>query len=223
MKFSYSVYKHTAPNGKVYIGITSQYPLYRWSNGNGYKHNSHFYSAILKYGWDNIKHEVLYTNLDKQTACAIERELISIYKSNNHEYGYNNSTGGEKSALGSHWKQSESHRCKISESLKGNKNCLGRVLTVQHREKISVANKGKQSWNKGKHLSGEHKSKISQSSIGKRGVNTKQVLCVDLNLIFLSAHDASIKLSVDSSSIIKCCKGKRKTVGGYTWRYTDAV
>ena len=32
------VYKHTCPNGKVYIGITCQKPQNRWGkDGNGYK------------------------------------------------------------------------------------------------------------------------------------------------------------------------------------------
>lgn len=31
----YSVYKHTAPNGKVYIGITGKDPEKRWLNGGG--------------------------------------------------------------------------------------------------------------------------------------------------------------------------------------------
>jgi hypothetical protein len=149
--------------------------------------------------------------------------LISAYRSNEKEYGYNNSIGGEKSALGSHWKQSDEHKRKISNSLKGNKNCLGRVLALEHREKISAANKGKIGWNKGKHLSDEHKSKISKSNIGRSGVNNKPVLCVDLNLTFSSAHTASIQLSVDGSSITKCCKGKRKTAGGHEWRYVDAI
>lgn len=29
----YSVYKHTFPNGKVYIGMTGQEPEKRWANG----------------------------------------------------------------------------------------------------------------------------------------------------------------------------------------------
>lgn len=32
----FCVYKHTAPNGKVYIGITSQKPIYRWNSGEAY-------------------------------------------------------------------------------------------------------------------------------------------------------------------------------------------
>ncbi len=35
----YCVYMHTAPNGKVYIGITSQKPSQRFGRGRGYWHN----------------------------------------------------------------------------------------------------------------------------------------------------------------------------------------
>lgn len=42
------VYKHTSPNGKIYIGITSQVPNHRWRNGNGYKTNPYFTRAIKK-------------------------------------------------------------------------------------------------------------------------------------------------------------------------------
>ena len=34
---NYTVYKHTSPIGKVYIGITKMNPIRRWSNGKGYK------------------------------------------------------------------------------------------------------------------------------------------------------------------------------------------
>ena len=47
----YCVYKHTSPNGMVYIGITRQNPIKRWMNGKGYSYNTYFYNAILKYGW----------------------------------------------------------------------------------------------------------------------------------------------------------------------------
>ena len=90
---SYCVYKHTCPNGKVYIGITSGNPLKRWANGKGYE-NQYFYRAILKYGWDNIKHEILYTDFSKEEACEKEIELIALYKSNQRECGYNVNDGG---------------------------------------------------------------------------------------------------------------------------------
>lgn len=36
-----------------------------------------------------------------------------------------------------------------------------------------------------------------------------------------SSKEASKALNIDDSSIYKCCKGKRKTVGGYIWRYEN--
>ena len=71
---NYSVYKHTCPSGKVYIGITMQKPEIRWNKGLGYKKQDYFYKAILKYGWDNIKHEVLYKDLSKAEAENMIRE-----------------------------------------------------------------------------------------------------------------------------------------------------
>ena len=76
---NYSVYKHTCPSGKVYIGITMQKPEIRWNKGLGYKKQDYFYKAILKYGWDNIKHEVLYKGLSKAEAENMEIKLIKEY------------------------------------------------------------------------------------------------------------------------------------------------
>ena len=59
---SFYVYIHTCPNNKRYIGVTKNLkPEYRWSNGEGYKSNKHFYRAIQKYGWKSIKHKVQKT------------------------------------------------------------------------------------------------------------------------------------------------------------------
>lgn len=92
---NYTVYKHICPNNKVYIGITSQKPKDRWNSGYGYIQNKHFFNAIMKYGWRNIQHEILFANLTKKEACELEIKLIEQYKSNDRNYGYNNSTGGE--------------------------------------------------------------------------------------------------------------------------------
>lgn len=91
----WTVYKHTSPVNKVYIGITSQNPEDRWLNGNNYKGNKHFNSAIKKYGWSNFKHEILFENLTKQEAKDKEIELITLYDSTNPDKGYNLSSGGE--------------------------------------------------------------------------------------------------------------------------------
>ena len=65
---NYKVYKHTCPNGKVYIGITRLNPLDRWGGGFGYQTQVYFWRAIVKYGWINIKHDVPYDNLSEEEA-----------------------------------------------------------------------------------------------------------------------------------------------------------
>lgn len=90
---SWCVYKHTAPNGKVYIGITSKSPEQRWKNGNGYS-NQLFGRAIAKYGWENIQHEIIESNLNECDAKKLEKQLIKKYKSNEKLFGYNVSDGG---------------------------------------------------------------------------------------------------------------------------------
>ena len=91
---TYIVYKHTAPNGKVYIGITAFDPKYRWLNGMGYKTQSVFFNAIIKYGWINFTHEILFTELTEEQALDKEEELIRELKSYDRRYGYNMSLRG---------------------------------------------------------------------------------------------------------------------------------
>ena len=92
---SYSVYKHTFPNSKVYIGITFRNPLVRWGNGNNYSNNQYMTNAIKKYGWNNIKHEIIAEHLTKDEACNFEKTLISLLNSTHREHGYNAHIGGE--------------------------------------------------------------------------------------------------------------------------------
>jgi group I intron endonuclease len=134
----YTVYKHTTPSGKVYIGATGQNPKRRWDNGKGYRHNRRFCDAIRKYGWGNIEHEVISTGLDKEQAYAMEAELIDKYDTTNPAKGYNISIGGEYGGLGrSH--SSETRR-KISEALRGANNPnFGKHHSAETRRKISEA------------------------------------------------------------------------------------
>ena len=94
---SYIVYKHTSPSSKVYIGITKFDPKYRWlNNGRGYKTQTTLFNAIIKYGWINFKHEILYKDLSQEQALDKEEELIQQYKSYDRRYGYNISLRGPK-------------------------------------------------------------------------------------------------------------------------------
>ena len=90
----YKVYMHVTPNGKRYIGITKSSLKRRWGNGTGYK-TQLFNRAIEKYGWDNIKHVILYENLTEEEAKQKEIELIAKYNTADRKCGYNQTKGGD--------------------------------------------------------------------------------------------------------------------------------
>ena len=92
----YSVYMHTAPNNKKYIGVTAQPLKKRFLNGKGYASCATFYADILKYGWDKIEHAVLFESADKIEAEAKEAELIAAYNTTDERYGYNLRKGGSR-------------------------------------------------------------------------------------------------------------------------------
>ena len=92
----YLIYKHTFPNNKVYIGITCNDVKKRWKNGLGYITQSNIFNAIVKYGWNNIKHEILYKDLTKQQAFELEENLIISSKSYLKEFGYNTNSNKNK-------------------------------------------------------------------------------------------------------------------------------
>lgn len=51
---------------------------------------------------------------------------------------------------------------------------------------------------------------------GSRG---KDVYCEELERIFKSGSEAATCLGIDASSIGKCCRGERKTAGGYHFKF----
>ena len=193
----YSVYKHTTPNNKVYIGITGRSIERRWQGGKNYKSSTYFYNAINKYGWDNIKHEILYINLSKEEAEKIEIELIAKYKSNNNKYGYNIQTGGHLP------KMSEATKKKISCALKGKKYKKRRNHTQEEKQQISNKLKGRISPMKGKHWSIEQRSNV--------GI---PIICINTGEEFYSIREASRVTSCDRSNIAKVLKRNVQTDRG---------
>jgi len=217
----YTVYKHTSPDGKIYIGITSQRPKQRWNCGNGYKNNLYFTRAINKYGWDNFIHEILYDKLSEKEAKEIEIDLIANYRSNERKYGYNISSGGE-SKKGT--KISEWQKKKISEASKG------KNVSKETRKKLSIATS--KTW-----ANPEYKEKMRAMNVGvnnpcygkkltdeeKKIRGAKGILQYSQDNIFIneyiSLHEANKITNISRDSITKCCKGIYKQAGGFVWKY----
>ena len=163
---NYTVYMHRTPSGKVYVGITSQDPEKRWRKGTHYEDNEHFCRAIKKYGWNNIDHLIIKTNLTSVEAAEMEKTLITQYKSNDSQFGYNKSNGGD-GCIG--FKLSDETKKKISESLRGEKHPLyGKHPSEETRKKMSEAKKGKPGHRLGKPLDEETKKKIRETLKGQK-------------------------------------------------------
>ena len=58
-------------------------------------------------------------------------------------------------------------------------------------------------------------------SIAKRGnvPTAKKVMCVEKNVVYISTYDVEQQTGIPHSNVSACCLGKRKTAGGYHWKY----
>ena len=196
LRCNYTVYMHVCPNGKKYIGITKQKLEKRWQKGYGYITQSFFSKAIKKYGWDNIEHKVLYKNLTKKEACQQEINLIKKYKTNNCQYGYNISSGGE----GVH----------------------GVIISKKQRDLLKKILKGNQHAKGYKHTD-EEKKKMRLAKLGKPNLKlSKKVLCLETNIIYSSVAEAKRQTGINC--IDRACRGVFEYAGKINnqkihWKY----
>ena len=76
MENNYSVYQHVTPDGMYYFG-QSQNVERRWSNNGAEYKGTALQPYIEKFGWDNIKHIVLFRDQTRENALWIEDFLIT--------------------------------------------------------------------------------------------------------------------------------------------------
>lgn len=221
---NYSVYKHTTPSGKVYIGITSKPVEKRWLNGRGYRRNEHFWNAIQKYGWDNIEHTVLASGLSKEEASEVEKMYISLFRSHEIKHGYNLTEGGETGIV--HTMES---RRKLSESRKGQRYNIGVPFTEERKRRLSenhadVSGENNPMWGKKKPLEEIARRQAHREySRGAEHPGAKPILQLDMDGNIVKRWDC-IKDATEHfcrTSIKDCLKGKYKQHRGYQWRYAD--
>lgn len=209
------VYMHENKiNHKKYIGITCQKPTQRWRGGKGYKIGL-FKKAIDKYGWDNFNHIILFENLSKEEACKKEMELIEKYKLIDTNYGYNLCDGGNLTLGYHHTEESKEKMSLIRKGMyKGENNPM-------------YGKSGMLAPMYGKHLTEEHKKKISEAKKGNkkpyRDKLGKKIDQYDINGTFIktwnSISSIEEELNIKGTHISRVCRGKRKTTGGYIFKY----
>lgn len=229
---SWIVYKHTSPTNKVYIGITGRSPLVRWNNGKGYlntkkgKFNQPIMAnAIIKYGWDNFTHEILYTGLSKKEAAKIEIELIKYYKDRGLSY---NITDGGEGFLG--FSPSKEIREKISKAKKGKSTKLkGHKMSEETKQKLrEKALKRKVSQevidNLIKCNIGKKHTKEQNTKIGKNNPRCKKIIKLDNNYnivdTYFSIGEASKINNIPFTTLKSHCLNN-KALKGYYWRIEE--
>ncbi len=208
MEKTWIVYSHTCPNGKIYIGITSKSFSQRCRpHGNGYLRKikgryvqSLFARHILKYGWENIQHVILYENLSETEAKEKEKELIKLYKTAGKSL---NLTDGGDGCLGVSFHHSDEAKRKIREHhRRGNSpEIIAKIKATMTGQKYSEERK-------------------FNCRLGHKH-EMMPVLQYDLSGNFISEYecimDAARATGVKSGNISNCCKGKYKQSGGFIW------
>lgn len=175
-------------NHKVYVGKTIRTLAERKRQhlfDSKIEGRSYFHNAIHKNGKDNFVWYILEENKDENTLFELEKKYIAEYKSNDPEFGYNLTIGGEGvagriipkeenerrsravTAYLTGKPKSEETKRKISETKTGKK------LSEEHKRNMSIAMSGDKnpmygkSPNWGKKYSEEHKNRISQGLKGR--------------------------------------------------------
>lgn len=251
-------------NGKKYIGKDSKNSKYYMGGGKIIK------DAIKKYGKHNFKKEILEYCLDKKTLSEREKHWIEHFNAINSDFFYNILKGGEggpgfpkgkpnvkwssdrvnkfKKTMKDFFENTENKKEWEQKHLKGIKKQQKRVISAEHKEKISNALKGNQ-FRKNKkdtvetiqkriqQTKGIKKGPQSDETIRKRSISMKEasktyktklfkpILQYDKNNIFVkewdSISDASLSLDLDIGTLVATLKGRQKTCGGFKWSYKN--
>ena len=196
-------------NNKIYIGQAVDIEK-RWGEHKAYLRgnyhiNKHLQNAWNKDGEDSFEFTIICECAESQLNTREEYYIFELM-SYDRRVGYNKNYGGSAG------RPTEETKKKISESSKG------KTLSEETRKKLSEAKKGGT-------LSEETRKKLSEAKKGKLGFkNNRSIPIVQLTLdgklvnVYGSSHEAE-RNGFNQCNINNCCKGKRKTHGGYKWLY----
>ena len=197
---------HISPSNKVYIGITCQPVSNRWGKDgkrylekrkNGEYVHTAFAKAILKYGWDQFEHRILFDNLSLLEANMIEEDLTSYYRKVNRSYNAKDGGDGKNvseetkekhhKALLERWANEDYKSSHITDLLEAGKNTRFTADNHPDRSRAVVQ------------------------------FNLDDEFVAEYN----SATEAGKALNRRREGIKDCCNGKQKTAYGYKWKYKD--
>lgn len=208
--------------------------------------NDYLQHAFNKYGEENFSFEVYEYVKDIDDLLTVEQKHLDELKPYDNDVGYNISEyaysyrvyGAEHHHYGV--PKSEEQRRKTSLTLMGHKH------SEETKRKISKAvkgkNTGKDHWSYGKKWTEQQRKEFSDKMKGKfEGENnpfygkkhtleskrkmSRPVVQLSKDGNFIAKHNSITEAAdyneMNKSHISCCCKGKRKTTGGYKWMYLE--
>lgn len=217
MEIKYKVYKaENIKTGQVYIGSTTSTiekrqrdHIHKAHTGQGHC----FQAAINTYGQESFKWEQIDTAKSVNELASKERKYILKYKA--QEQGYNQDAGGGFKKL--------VYQYDLDGKLINTYNELQDAANAVNVDKrsISAACLGKIKICKNYYWSYDLTDEYSRPE-DKRVKEVKQYDSEN-NMIesFSSISEASKSTGINKSCIAKCCRGERKSAGGYTWKYSS--
>lgn len=130
----------------------------------------------------------------------MEELLISKLHTQDREFGYNITSGGD----------------------------VPITYCDEVKQKISNAVSGEHHPCYGKHLSEETKQRISQSEKGAKKPTIAlhksiPIVCAETGIVYPSAKIAAQRTSIQRTGIVAALKGRRQTAGGYHWNYYNQL
>lgn len=188
----YLVYEHVNKiTKKRYIGCTSKKTLIERTrkDGSAYKDNKKFWEDIVKYGWDNFEHNILYYGKTQEEAYELEKQLIAKYDTVNNGYNRVISHGG--AVKGRKYTKQRNDKLRISKLC--NTAVKGRIyVNKDNIEKMIYKEDLEYYLNQGFSLgsSEKHKKSCSIGSSGKLWINNN----VLEKLVHRSEYEYYLKL-----------------------------
>jgi group I intron endonuclease len=207
------VYRHLKANNEVFYIGLGSQQRAYTKSGRNI-----FWKRVVNKNPD-YKVEILARDLSLEDACELEQFLISIYGRRDLGTGtLVNLTDGGEGTVGMN--MTDEHKNKLSLAKKGKVSAFkGKKHSDSSKEKLSKSLQGKTAWNKGKNLSKETKEKISKTKLS----DTKKVALIDkeenILKVFNSLTEASRELKIHKNLISKVASGKRKTTNKLKFKY----
>lgn len=209
------VYKITNKvNGKIYIGVTKCSLSKRWNEhkSKAKSGKSHLSKAIAKYGQNNFCIELIKECSNEDEMYKLEVSLIKELSSNNPVFGYNNSSGGEKSSLGR--TASDETKRKLSEYQRSR---IRKPHSVGSRINMSLSAKGRDMSELIKKSVAKRRGKPSHNAI----IVEKYARSGELVETFNSMSEAAKSVFGVACALSAIKRGRLKTYKNFIWKFKN--